>query len=128
MGTTNQKGIVISLNVEADMSSNQYKLMKIGTADDTCTVATAVTDSVAGVLLNKPDASGKTAQIQVSGIAEIVAGDAVTRGVMQKMHATNGTIADTGADGDVLIGLALNSAATGKRAKVLLFLNAQQAS
>lgn len=77
---TQQNVSEISLKAGADLSSSQFLLLKLDTAADRQAVlAAGNSDTVIGVLTNKPT-SGKTACVQVSGVAKCVFGGTVTRG------------------------------------------------
>jgi hypothetical protein len=69
----------LPLKAAADLSSKQYYYVKI-TADSTVNVCTAATDIPIGILQNKPDAAGKTADVRVLGVSKLSADAALTAG------------------------------------------------
>src|SRR5574337_1127881 len=62
------------LKAGADLSAKQYYFVKLS-ADKTVVVCAAATDIPIGVLQNKPDASGKAAEVVAVGVTK-VSGDA----------------------------------------------------
>lgn len=58
------------LKAAADLSAKQYYFMKIDSSGDAA-VCTGATDKPCGVLQNKPDAAGKTAEIMAIGISKV---------------------------------------------------------
>lgn len=119
MAITSQKGQVITLEAAADLSAAQYNVVKVDTNGKAALIA-ATTDIPIGVLLNKPDAAGKAAQIQTSGLAEVRAGGACTAGTMLALDATVGRVIDSAADEDTLVGMCMLTRGDGDITKVLL--------
>lgn len=68
-------GICISLEAGADLSSYQYYFVEQSTTTDQVTVVNAATDSVLGVLQNKPDSSGREASVLILGHTKVMCGD-----------------------------------------------------
>jgi hypothetical protein len=101
----------VSLAAGADLSSWQYKIVKVsGTGVVT---ATAITDIPLGILQNAP-ASGKTAEVAVSGVSKVVAGAAITAGALVGIQVTNGKVKSITAGTDstqYVVGQALTAAA-----------------
>lgn len=64
-----------SVKASADLSSNQYLIVKL-TSDGEAAAVTATTDAVWGVLQNNPG-SAETAEVAYGGITKIKAGAAV---------------------------------------------------
>lgn len=62
--------IRLSLAAGADLSSEQFKFVKLN-ASGQAVICAAATDLPIGVLQNKPDASGKTATVCVVGITKV---------------------------------------------------------
>lgn len=62
----------------ADLSTHQYKFVKISGAN-TVTVCAAATDVPIGVLQNAP-ASGESAQVMLTGISKVSSDAALSRG------------------------------------------------
>lgn len=65
--------------LKASAALGAATLVKIGTADNECTVATGVADPILGVV-EFDTASGAMATVQVGGIAKVIASAAITRG------------------------------------------------
>ena len=76
----------------ADLSSSQYKLVKI-TGARTVGLCTATTDKPIGVLVNKPK-SGEAAQVVVIGVTECVAGETLTAGDKLTVNASAKAVND----------------------------------
>lgn len=111
----------ISLVAGADLTNAQGRFV---TLDSTGAVilADAATDSVVGVLLNKPGL-GQAAAVAVGGVVEMVAGGAVGVGARVGPDA-NGRAVASGAT-DRGFGVALTAAtAAGQTVSVLLMLTA----
>ena len=68
-----------SMPGNADLSTKQYYFVKM-TAARQVALCNGATDKPIGVLTNKPDASGKAANVLVVGIARVVAGGTITAG------------------------------------------------
>jgi hypothetical protein len=62
-----------------DLSSHQFKFMKIDTNGEVALNTTAGA-FVAGVLQNKPTAQGAAASVAYDGVSKVVAGSNVTKG------------------------------------------------
>ena len=109
---TQQTMRTIVLDAGGDLSSDQFKIVKLNTAQQVVLVA-AVTDHPIGVLQNKPDATGKRALIAVldGAILKMKAGAAITAGAIVGMHATDGTIDDTITAAAPTVGVAVEAAA-----------------
>ena len=69
----------ITLVAGADLSAKQYYFVKMS-ADNTCVLCSAATDSPIGVLQNAP-ISGAEASVTVVGGTKIVAGAAIAAGI-----------------------------------------------
>ena len=104
--------LTIAESADADLSTHKYKLVKM-TATGVALCDT-LNERVLGVLTNKPNAAGKSAQVQVAGIAKLMAGAAIARGAFVKVDATGRAITQTAeATGTqvYVIGQALEAAA-----------------
>ena len=79
---------------EVDMSGTgfQHRCMKSGTAAGQVNLCAATTDTVVGVLCNRPKA-GRAASLAIDGVKKVVAGAAVTRGVSVTTDTTGRAIA-----------------------------------
>jgi len=108
---------VISLLASADLSSYQYRFMKV----DSNGKAALCGDGQwgIGVLQNDPAAADRAASIAVAGASKVEAGGTVTAGGAVASDA-NGRAVDA-ASGDYILGMALESAtAAGQVVSVLL--------
>jgi hypothetical protein len=102
----------IAESADADLSTHKYKLVKM-TATGVA-LASVLNERVLGVLTNKPNAAGKSAEVQVAGIAKAMAGAAIARGDFVKVDATGRLIAQTAEAAGVqvyVVGQALEAAA-----------------
>jgi hypothetical protein len=63
----------------ADLSSDQFKFVKLN-ANRQVILCAAATDVPIGVLQNKPDASGKAAEVMMTGISKVNSDAALTAG------------------------------------------------
>lgn len=114
-----QSGQDVSLIAGGDLSSDQFKCVKAGTADFRVILVTSATASVPiGVLQDDPDAAGKSATVRVYGNTRILAGGTVSRGVVQTMLA-GGTCQDKNGS-DVILGVALESGVSGDVVSIIL--------
>jgi hypothetical protein len=88
-----------SFLVAADLSSYQYHGVKLNGTDRTVAVIAAITDIPCGVLLNKPDASGREAEVMVVGLAPVVLEETLTSGQLISFNANGHAIlAEAGTD------------------------------
>jgi hypothetical protein len=65
----------------ADLSADQFLFVKL-TGDNQVNVCTAITDKPIGVLYNKPDAAGKSAEVLMCGIGKVVATASIAAGAL----------------------------------------------
>lgn len=79
------------LKAGADLSTHLYKFVKLN-ADNQVIICAAATDIPIGVLQNKPDASGKAAEVCCIGVTKVNSDAALTAGNLI------GTAADGQAD------------------------------
>ncbi len=113
----------------ADGAIPAYTLVKQNAADDHIVAAAAVSDLFIGVTMELAAASGERADVQMTGIAYIVAGAAVTRGSPVTSDASGRAVAAAPAAGvnNTVIGRALESAsAVGDVIRVLLGIGSIQ--
>lgn len=103
-------GFKYTLRAGADLSSHQYKFMKLDT-DGYAVVCAAVTDKPIGVLQNDPT-SGEEAEIMATGITKLNADSAIT--IADSLGTSADGQADTIAAGTettvYLVGQALQAA------------------
>lgn len=71
-------GHIITFKAAADLSSYQYHFVYLSAAN-TVNVAGA-NAKVCGVLQNKPDAANESAEVMITGISKLVAGEEIARG------------------------------------------------
>tara|TARA_R110000824_G_scaffold31342_5_gene102141 strand:- start:5183 stop:5602 length:420 start_codon:yes stop_codon:yes gene_type:complete len=76
---------IVSFEAAGDLSSSQYKLVKLD-ANGKVVIVAATTDIPVGVLQNAP-ASGSTASVLVCGVSKVSADAAINEGVMLKTSA-----------------------------------------
>lgn len=109
----------ISLAAGSDMSSNQYKFVKLA-SDGQFDLAGDGAD-VDGVLQDKPSAAGYSGQVAIAGVSKVVIGSGgVTVG--DDVASSSAGTAITAATGDTIVGRALETAAAGTIGTVLLLL------
>ena len=111
---TNQAMRTVTLDAGADLSTHQFKLMKLSAVDRRVIVCAAVTDTPIGVLQNKPTAAGQQAIIALldGAILKIVVGESFTTGALVGLHTTDGTVGAPGDAGELDVGVAVEDAAT----------------
>ena len=110
----------LTMKAGADLSALQYHIMR-DIADGTTNIASeAISNQMLGVLQNKPAATNRAATIGYEGISKVVAGGAVTRGLL---ITTNGSgRAANATSGDMVFGRALDPATTnGEVISALIF-------
>ena len=104
-----QPDVIITLEAGADLSASQYRGVKV-TGAQTCGVVAASSDVAVGVLVNKPNAAGKAAEIATFG--QIVKCEAQTNfnaGAVLMFH-TDGRVLTAATAGNRRIGVALQGA------------------
>ncbi|MDD5249648.1 MAG: DUF2190 family protein [Rhodocyclaceae bacterium] len=115
------QGIVKNYNAEAAISA--YRIVKHGTADSGVVAAAAATDALIGVTQELGPASGERCDVQMTGIAYVEAGAAITHGVFVTSDSVGRGVAAAPAAGvnNSVIGRALEAAsAAGDVIRVLL--------
>lgn len=89
----------LSLLAGADLSSSQYKIVKLASTAGEVVVGAAATDNVIGVLLNDP-ADGEVAEIAVAGIVKVQAEASQSAGATVASSTTGrAKVTSTGNDG-----------------------------
>ena len=76
---TNQSLITVTLPAGADLSSDQYKFVKMDSTDRQVILCSAATDRPIGILQNAPS-SGSGAEIAVGGISKLIGSGNVSVG------------------------------------------------
>jgi len=113
-----EKTMSITLEAGGDLSANQFHFVVIASDGQIDAVSSAGGDAD-GVLLNKPDAAGKAAEMCFGGVAKLVVGTGgVTAG--QKVQSDANGEAIAAATGDHVLGKALQTGAAGEVVSVLL--------
>lgn len=79
MAYEGQQITIPGLKAGADLSTHQYKFVKLN-ANGQVVICAAATDVPIGVLQNKPDASGKAAQVCCVGVTKVNSDAALTAG------------------------------------------------
>ncbi|MBP6734408.1 MAG: DUF2190 family protein [Chromatiaceae bacterium] len=95
-----------------------YRLVKFGGSDTTLLQAAAASDALIGVAGQIGAASGEVLDVTLVGIGEVEAGGSITRGNSVTSDANGKAVAAS--DGNVIIGKALMSAASGDIVPILL--------
>ena len=109
----------ISFTAEVDLSSWQYKPVKIGSANMTVDKADADNDPTIGILQNKPVA-GQPAEVCVAGISKAIAGAALsTPGALVECEVTTGGMI-AAASGGFAIGRVVQTAADTEVCSILV--------
>ena len=109
------QGMVITL--EAQAAVDEFRAVKVGTADFAAAVAVDGDAPIVGITLFSAGA-GEHASVQITGVARAKAGGNVTRGALVTAGAAGVLVASTA--GDYSVGVALTSAASGDEFSVLL--------
>ena len=117
MATTLQPNLLTGLKAGADLSSSQYKAVKLDASGDV--VIAGAGEQAIGLLQNAP-ISGDYAQVAwVGGGGLVEAGAAINEGDFLKVDANGDVIATTTAT-DFVIGRAKQAAADGDITEVLV--------
>ena len=103
----------------ADLSALQYHAVKLNTSGQI--VACGDGESAIGILQDDPE-SGKVGRVMTLGITYGIAGDAITAGSNVASDANSELV--TAGGGDAVIGVALETAATGDAIAILLTVRA----
>lgn len=101
-----------------DLSASQYEAM-IMSAPDTVTVASGTTQTVVGILANKPSAAGQAAEVVLLGRTKAKVGATTTDGAYLG-PAADGALDPVTADGAEYFAIALQDGADGDIIEVLL--------
>ncbi len=112
---TNQAMRTIVLDAGADLSGDQFKIVKLNTAAQVIIVALE-TDFPIGILQNKPGAAGERAIIALldGAILKVQAGDTIAAGAVVGMDDANGLAGAEGAAGELNIGVAVTPGVDGE--------------
>jgi hypothetical protein len=91
-----------------EVAVDAFLIVKHGTADGTCTLATAATDALIGAADGLPKATGEMVDVPIGEFGEVRLGAGVTRGAPLTTNAASKAISTTTA-GNRLIGYAEQS-------------------
>ncbi len=111
-----------SFPAAGDLSSDQFKFVIMDSAGRVAVVTGASTQKAIGVLQNKPAAIDRPAQVRVSGMTKVIAGETIDEGeqvTCSEVVAGKADDADTATD--VILGLCVQGGAVDEKIKVLLF-------
>jgi hypothetical protein len=95
---------------QAQAAVDPHLIVKHGTADGTCALATAAADALIGAADSLGKAIGEMVDVHVGEIGEVRAGGVITRGAALTTNASSKAIATTTA-GNRIIGFAEQSGA-----------------
>lgn len=95
---------------KAEAAVDAFLIVKHGTADGTCTLATAAADALIGAADSLAKSIGEMVDVHVGEIGEVRAGGVITRGAALTANAASKAIATTTA-GNRIIGFAEQSGA-----------------
>ena len=123
---TEQVLTTITLPAGADLSTHQYKVVKLNSSGQVILMA-AASDFPLGILQNKPT-SGQAATVVVSGVSKAVAGGSITMGgATGRVVSADGTVTAASALGTnptfQTVGMALKGASSGDIIPVLVGMN-----
>ena len=117
--TNSQSYEVFSIPANADLSANQYFIAAVVDASGEGQAALCGDGAQpCGVIYNNPDAAGKATSIAYKGIVKVKAGGAITAGNTVASDAAGEAVVAT--TGDVILGIALDTAVDGDIVSVLL--------
>lgn len=112
------------LSFRAGAAISAARMVKFDSSDNVVIQATAVGDSILGVVANEnfDVASGETVDVVTSGVARVKAGGTITRGALVTTDASGQAVAAAPAAGtnNSVLGRALASAASGDLVDVLI--------
>ena len=115
MATSNM-GFILSLPASGDLSANEFLAHSVDSNGNAVIATVAV--AMDGILLNKPDALGKAASLQVDRISKYVAGAGGTTAGLGLEVEAGGALIDTVAG--VVVAKALEDVAAGGIGSCLL--------
>ena len=122
-----QIGILdITRKAERDLSTEQYRFVKMGGAAGRIDICVDAGNLVLGVLQNKPNAANKLCTIRVMGTTKIVCSGTVTE-MARVGTSSDGRCAVATGDGALVAGISLEAGAEGDIIEILLTPAAQRA-
>ena len=111
MASYGQAWCIPGLAATGSLASNQYYVVQAASTAGTVKVATTkATDKILGILQNDP-ASGEAAEVAFLGICKAAAETSVVYGEHLTVSST-GRVKTVAADGDRVVGIALESSST----------------
>lgn len=112
----------ITMEAAGDLSvAGQFRFVEATTTDNEVDVVGSAGADAIGVLLNKPDAAGRDAEVAFAGRVKVVAGGTVTAGDKVQSDASGEAI--TASTGDFVLGTCLVGGAVGELIEMLLGSN-----
>lgn len=112
----------ITMEAAGDLSAaGQFRFVAKNTTDNQVAVVASAGTAAMGVLLNKPDAAGRDAEVAFAGRVKVVAGGTVTAGDLVQSDGSGDAI--TASTGDFVLGTCLVGGADGELIEVLLGSN-----
>lgn len=112
---------VISFTAGADLSSNQFYLLKLNSSGN-AVLATGAGSPLIGVLQNKPE-NGEAAEVMVAGVAKVIAGATIDEADIITANASGKALSVTTKSltfSGYAIGQAITAGATGEYVSVLI--------
>jgi hypothetical protein len=125
---------VLDKGLLAQTALSKFRVVKGGTADESCTAVTAAADLPLGVVQHAVaagDAGKQIADVRMMGVTKLEAGAAISRWDRVKLHTSNDGKVATNAVGTLanVVGIALSAAsAAGDIIDVLLTPGARDAA
>lgn len=90
------------LDAGADLSSNQYYIVKLASTARQVIVGAAATDGVIGVLMNDPSAQGQPAEVACIGVVKVAAEASVSAGAWLASSTTGRAKTSTTGNDDII--------------------------
>lgn len=113
--------LALSVEADADLSADQYKIVDIASDQQVSVLATTSTLMALGVLQNKPNAAGKVAEVMVMGVTKMIAGETIAAGeLVCPSSITAGRVDDADTSTDRILGKCLVGGLVGEYITVLL--------
>lgn len=118
MAFTNQD-VRLTFSAAADLSNFQYRAVRMTGAQQVNVASLNTAKTAVGILLNKPQAAGRAADVAIGGVTKAYAGAAVTAADLLTHDASGYVI--TATSGTMVLGRALETAgAIGDAISVIL--------
>lgn len=114
-------GVVNGYYMKSGETLIAQRFVKHGDADDNIAAVSAATDLAIGLLLSKTAREDQKVPVKEAGLAEAEAGGTVTRGQEVKIDSVGRVVNSAGAQNDVIVGNARQSA-TAAGEKILIHI------